>query len=432
VAAGPARANGAFPDSTQIVLPRDRPDEIIAGTNFGLLVSRDAGATWSWICEEAIGPMTVLYQVGPPPSNTMFALAQTGLLSSNDRACTWSATPPPLDDNGLRDVFPDATDARRVFALTASALFESRDGGKSFGPSLYEPGGGVELSGVEAAASDRQVVYVTRYVNEGGNGITASIARSTDGGHSFRVFELRPMIGEGFVRLAAVDPEDPRRLYLRMTTGRGDRLVISDDGGESARVALSFAGAIAGFLRRPDGTLLVTTASEGAFASRDRGATFVPWPAAPHLRGLGERDGVLYGAADNFSDGFIVGASRDGGETWKPLLRLDHLCGVLTCSEHVTRVCAEPWQRLQTLFAIEGGACRAQGPGDASAGERGSASGCACRTGARSRGPGAWWLALALALRTRRRLARRAVEDRPRQRAAGPQVAADAEDGARA
>jgi hypothetical protein len=399
VAAGPARANGAFPDSTQIVLPRDRPDEIIAGTNFGLLVSRDAGATWSWICEEAIGPMTVLYQVGPPPSSTLFALAQTGLLSSSDGACTWTVAPPPLDDNGLRDVFPDPTDARRVYALavvpaagggTSSALFESHDGGKSFGPPLYEPGGAVVLSGVEAAASDPQVVYVTRYVNEGGNGITASIGRSTDGGGSLRVVDLRPMIGEGFVRLAAVDPEDPRRLYLRMTTGQGDRLVISDDGGESARVALSFTAPMAAFLRRTDGTVLVTAAGEGGFVSHDRGATFAPWVGAPHLRGLGERDGVLYGAADNLADGFVVGASRDGGATWKPLLRMEGLCGVLACSERVAGVCAAPWQRLQTLFAIDGGACRTV------ASDR-APEGCACALELRRRDAAGWWLALAVA-----------------------------------
>jgi hypothetical protein len=51
----PAQANGAFPDSMGILLPVDQPNVIIATTNFGLLVSEDAGATFGWICEEAIG-----------------------------------------------------------------------------------------------------------------------------------------------------------------------------------------------------------------------------------------------------------------------------------------------------------------------------------------------------------------------------------------
>ena len=31
------------------------PEDMIVATSFGLLVSRDAGESWRWICEEAIG-----------------------------------------------------------------------------------------------------------------------------------------------------------------------------------------------------------------------------------------------------------------------------------------------------------------------------------------------------------------------------------------
>src|SRR5262249_11008394 len=51
-AASPALANGAFPESYQIVLPADRPQQVILATNFGLIISDDDGATWTWTCEQ--------------------------------------------------------------------------------------------------------------------------------------------------------------------------------------------------------------------------------------------------------------------------------------------------------------------------------------------------------------------------------------------
>src|SRR5215472_19328530 len=85
----PARANGAFPDSMGILLPADQPNRIIASTNFGLLVSEDDGANWSWICEEAVGINSFLYQQGRPPNDLIVALSVDGLTYSADFGCTW-------------------------------------------------------------------------------------------------------------------------------------------------------------------------------------------------------------------------------------------------------------------------------------------------------------------------------------------------------
>src|SRR5262245_60647608 len=45
-----AHANGALPASLGILLPADKPQEVVLATNFGLIISRDAGATWLWTC----------------------------------------------------------------------------------------------------------------------------------------------------------------------------------------------------------------------------------------------------------------------------------------------------------------------------------------------------------------------------------------------
>ena len=54
-----------------------------------------------------------------------------------------------------------------------------------------------------------------------------------------------------------------------------------------------------------------------AYRSTDGGTTFVPWTLTPQPRmfGLAERDGVLYLAGKNYSDGWALATSRDEGVT---------------------------------------------------------------------------------------------------------------------
>ena len=51
----PALANGRFPAAGQIVVDPSNPTHLLVRTTYGLNVSNDGGAHWSWICESAIG-----------------------------------------------------------------------------------------------------------------------------------------------------------------------------------------------------------------------------------------------------------------------------------------------------------------------------------------------------------------------------------------
>jgi hypothetical protein len=128
---------------------------------------------------------------------------------------------------------------------------------------------------------------------------------------------------------------------------------------------------MSGFLRRADGTLLVATRDGELFTSSDGGATFVP-STGVHFRGLAERAGVLYAAADFVVDGFGLALSRDHGATWRPALTFSQIEGPLACAP-IADACAAPWLALRSLLG--GG-----GPVDAAA--RPSAStrpaGCGC------------------------------------------------------
>ena len=54
-----AHANGRYPLANQLVARPGRSHHLVARTTFGLLRSDDAGATWTWVCEDALGMLDV-------------------------------------------------------------------------------------------------------------------------------------------------------------------------------------------------------------------------------------------------------------------------------------------------------------------------------------------------------------------------------------
>src|SRR5262245_12927572 len=56
LAATTAHANGRYPEANQLVVDRGGdPARLVLRTTYGLVQSTDAGKTWRWICEDAIG-----------------------------------------------------------------------------------------------------------------------------------------------------------------------------------------------------------------------------------------------------------------------------------------------------------------------------------------------------------------------------------------
>jgi MYXO-CTERM domain-containing protein len=417
-----ARADGAFPDSMRILLPPDHPEQLMLGTNFGLVVSSDGGGHWFLVCEEALataGENVTQYLTAAPPAGTLYAMSSNQLALSEDRGCTWTSAGGAWSDPFFTDTFADPSDPGHLLSLAlvrtgagwlASSLFESRDGGRSFGAPVFQAAQGMLITGVETAASAPQTIYLTEFGNPGG-AASSWVARSTDAGRSFQEVSLLASLGEGEPRLAAVDPTDADVIYYRVVGRDDDLLGISRDGGKTARVALALQGPMTTFFRRADGTLLVGSKLQGAFLSHDGGQNFAPWPEAPHLRALGERAGVLYAVADNSADHFAVGSSSDGGKTWTPLLRFENLCGIRDCSAAVRTTCQPAWLRLVDLLGITGCSLAGQDAGGDSAVAPGTSRGCACDTVGGQRGgevPAAFLAAvLALSFRRRRRVSLR-------------------------
>jgi hypothetical protein len=359
LASSTARANGAFPDSLGLYLPGGDGSHFALATNFGLVVSNDAGASWHLVCENAVISFASLYALGP--DNAIYAVSTLGLVASRDGACSFQAAAGSLTLAAVDDVFPDPTDAMHVWALARqigdggliqdSALYESTDGAASFGDPRWRPPSGHVLKGVESARSDPKTLYVTSYAP----GPHPYLARSTDGGASFLLVD-QGALGASILRIIAVDPKNPQRLFLRVTKRDGESLGVSDDGGATVRDALDVPSALTAFLLRADGSVLVGARDGTAFRSSDGAQTFAPWTVPIHLRGLAEHAGTIYAVGDNTIDGFAIATSTDNGATFTPMFRYAQIAGPATCG-NVASTCAGPWAMLQvTLQLGDGGA----------------------------------------------------------------------------
>jgi photosystem II stability/assembly factor-like uncharacterized protein len=378
LAAGVARANGAFPDEFSIHFPANAPHRIYVGANFGLLVSEDDGATWRYSCEPWVteGSSAALTQ-----NNVDFYQLTAGgaliaqsleVTRSEDAACTWPVSGGVITGRVVTDVFPDPNDPTLVLAVIVgtggSDIVASHDGGKTFvDPPIHHDSG--LITGLELAKSQPGVIYATS-VPFSGSGST--LARSDDYGAHWTPWPLANPVGSEPL-IMAIDPEDADTVYLRVVGGLTDSVVITQNGGQSFDTPLTINGQFSSFLRATDRSLYVGAVA-GRLYVRAPGATAFTDHAAPHFRCLGQRPGTsrIFACGDMGIDGFSVGYSDNGGQTFQPMMSFTDLLGPLTCPS-VANNCAAHWQRIQGVLGItpppDGGTV---GPPDAGSPDAGS------------------------------------------------------------
>jgi MYXO-CTERM domain-containing protein len=343
--AGRARANGAFPDSQSVLVPADRPHEIVLATNFGVIHSEDDGATWTWSCEQDMNGTRDLYQLGPPAKHRLYARDGTGLVFTDDSACTWAMAGGSFTDDLLVDEFPDPTDPMRVLGVAAPKpgttgtylVVESADAGSTFTTMRYTAAAGVTINGIEISRSDPRTAYILTLTN---SPFLSKLIRTADGGVTWMEKDIGSMVGMGSVLLVGIDPTNPMRVFLRVDATGGDKLGITDDGGTTVRTPVVLTnGFMTGFLRMASGTLLVSGVLGSGpvlYRSTDGGTSFQPVAGAPALWGLSERAGTIFGAGQTGGGAtggapFAVGTSTDEGNTWQPLLQFENVNAIDTC-----------------------------------------------------------------------------------------------------
>jgi MYXO-CTERM domain-containing protein len=406
-----ARANGAFPDALSILLPADQPETLILATNFGLVFSHDGGRTWEWTCEHGSSLGAILYQQAPSPRRTIITLG-LDLVRSDDEGCTWTPATGRAAAGFLYDFFIDPSDGNRVLVAANPNdetparvhVFESTDGGATFPTSLFTAEPGLDLGGLETAASDPDTLYLTWASSKSGE-LRSGIIRVQQHGASVQTYDHFATLGGNPLGIAAVDRKDPRKLFLRAYGNERDRLAISEDGGATVRVALEANRSLTGLVLRPDGVIFAAARDlDGGslFVSRDGGKTFAALPRGPRFRALAERGGRLYAAADDTIDGYALGVSDDDGQTWKPLMRYHDVARVKSCpGTELPQVCTPSCVSKAMINVFRSEVCAPSVPPDAAAPPDAGASppppgGCGCRLG--SGGTGGLGLAIAAAL----------------------------------
>ena len=394
--ARPAAANGRFPASNQIVFSPTNENIIVGRATYAILPSNDNGKTWGYLCEDALGLQSVGFQdpeIGLTANNSIVVglYAPTeGLDVSEDLGCNWSCIGGPLANQQIADIVvrPDWTPdgsalgstSHQVLALTGtfgksadagtfSQVFQSTDDGTTWstlGPPIDPT---AIVATIDVATTDPMRIYVSanRYY---GTARTASLFVSIDNGASWvehPVAAFNPPIpcveapgtmcpSEDQLFIAAVDPTDENRVYLRSTglsastpTPGDSRLYVTTDGGQTFQVIKDFplgqensdyteAGELLGFALSPDGSkVYIGTKETGLWSASKTDLTFSNVNSKIGVQCLAARQAStgpeLWACASEPFGGFVFGKSTDNGVTFTPMMAtITSMSGPVSCS----------------------------------------------------------------------------------------------------
>jgi hypothetical protein len=361
-----ALANGRFPATNQILTRPGRPSELALRTTFGLLRSSDAGATWDWVCEKAIGYSGT---VDPPlawhANGTLVAGLFDGLALTSEDACAWSQDP-TVGKQVVVDVSLAEPSGGRLDALTGSydpasppgqpayvsAIWTSDGAGRAWTQTSTRLPADVIVESFDRAAADSRRLYVTGESEAGGTRVGVFL-RSDDGGQTWtrRAFPF-DATGERSLFLAAIDPLRAERLYVRTGGADAGRVLVSDDAGESFRTIWSGAQP-QGFALSPDGARVwVGSFRDGLSRAQTSDFAFATVNRTP-IACLHSAGTSLY-ACSLDAYGFAAARSDDGGATFVPLLTLAKIRGPRACGEDAAaNVCLAEWPVVKATVGIE-------------------------------------------------------------------------------
>ncbi len=409
-----AHANGRPPVTNGVTFGPNDPQSIYVRATFGLLISRDAGCSFRWVCEQAIGyGGTYDPKYAVAADGTLFATTFDGLRVSRDGGCSFStatAELPAGSPGRIADLWVDALDlgpTGEVWVATAEGgqsndVYSSTDNGVTFASrGLASPV--TFWKSVAVAPSDAMRVYAAGYQL---SPAPAAHLRSTmNGGVTWTEAPLTgvQLAGTPLVTIGAIDPGDPQHVFLISSAANGpegDRLYRSIDGGTTFAEVLATTQPITNVVVRDAMTVLVVS-GQGTFRSGDGGATFGSPATSPKLACLGKRpDGTLIGCAPNWDPDFMAVGRSDDAMQWQKIFRFVELAGPLACPAGTPGrdICDQQlWPGIKAQFGAAGPACGAPVDGPADGAEPPGSGGC-CDAG-RSPPLGSGLLAMLVAFR---------------------------------
>jgi hypothetical protein len=406
-----ALANGRFPAANHLVAKPSDPSRILLRSTFGFLYTNDSGDHWDWLCEKAVGYSgTQDPAVALTANGTTIAGVFDGLAVAKEPACGWAFASGGLAKESIIDVAVRPDTPHVAVALTGtntgqgdlgsrfhSQVFETTDDGAtwtSLGTAL-DPMLIVET--VDVAASDPKRIYVSAIVGEETT-IGAYLLSSSDRGTTWERRSIPlDFASERAPFIAAVDPKNADRVYVRSSGGGASRLLVTDDAGKTFRAVFS-GGEMLGFALSPDGSKVYLGGPVDGLklASRDE-LVFQQRSSIP-IECLMANGTSLF-ACSNEGSGFIVGASQDDGATFTARLRLSTVRGPLACARGTqAAACADEWPALRAQLGVaeDAGTPSDAGPQLVRSAPKSSSCGCSV-PGTPSGSLACWSAALVLA-----------------------------------
>ncbi|HSK04740.1 MAG TPA: sialidase family protein [Kofleriaceae bacterium] len=423
VLASDALANGRSPGTSTISFRRGMEQEVVAGMTFGLVRSLDGGATWHWMCEDAIGyggtydPDYMYTSTG-----ALFATTFDGLKVMRD-GCTF-ASPYGRKFVSVTAQGPDgrlyhaSSDTPSAGNPGDSGIYRSDDDGVTW-PVSSMPGVLNDWwQSLEVAPSDADRLYLSGYrfiSGPGGNMKTFLLFRSDNAGQSWQPLPTGQIatMPNSTIEIAGISHANPNLVFARVKledNAVADAIYRSDDGGMTWKKILGKGSALA-FVVRRSGELVAATQAQGAVRSGDNGETWTDLAAAPHINCLAENSaGEVWACTQNYggmqapSDGYGIMKSTDLA-TWAPVLKYQEMKAPIACADGTVqkdRCDNELWCGLCSQLGCETGRPECEVGGDG-AGDGDTDKGC-CKNSA-TPAPGALLIVLgvgALLLRPRR------------------------------
>lgn len=396
-----ANANGRFPQAQAIVTPPGSDGSTVyLRATFGILVSRDAGKSWRWICERALG---YTGSWDPPIAATrggrLWVGLEGGLVSTLD-GCTVDAST-PLAGEQIKDLTTDPT-GQTLWALTGAPDKRGavwRLALDAVGAGTWERMGvlpeNIHPMTIEVAPSRTSRIFVTAQPY---GEVRGWLWTSDDSGKTFTV-EKNDLAHVGPLFIAAVDPRDPNRVLLRHLHTTGSTVLVTTDRGKTFKETLSMTSAMFGFTKSEDGQTLYAAsglASDGIFRSTDGGEHFERVSNHGVLCLHDAPGGRLFICENPFTLGAqAIALSSDQGRTVTALAAFSDIQGAVSCGSSAGKsACADAWPETRAQF-VSADAGRRDGGTRATTPPAHKSCGCEIVGGGKS-GPDHAWLTVGL------------------------------------
>ncbi len=288
-----AHANGRAPGTSTINFQRNNETHIAGGMTFGVVLSSDGGANWTWMCEEAVGyGGNYDPDYGFTSSGSLFATTFDGLKvnrgSGGAPGCVYDASvlsPAPPTIKFFSTIAVSKADGA-LFAAAAdptdNKIYKSTDDGATFPVAVVPTGSQIEdwYQSIEVAPSDGSRLYVAGYRLKSGQPKVFLMWVSDDGGASYQALPVTDIatMPNSTIEIAAVSKTNKNIVYARVVLSDNtlsDAIYRSLDGGQNWVKIIEKAGSIS-FVARESGELVAGTQALGTFKATETGNATLP------------------------------------------------------------------------------------------------------------------------------------------------------------